>query len=204
MIDKKQLFLYEYLKLCNQYFKERNKSLLSEINDMYRRDLNTQNFIFNALPKETRCYSGRVNTESAEDISIMEEGNTFKFSNLPEAKVRVWCKDKDKLKKFIEHKLFANEGNRAILVTELINRKNILFDYDNYNMMIQTGRLQECFTGTLKESSKEFESIDVDGTVKEVLVCSSINKGEVLEVINRFDGLDTKKMVDDIKKSLRY
>jgi hypothetical protein len=204
MIDKTQLFLYEYIKLCNEYYNKKDKALLSQIHEMYARDLDTRNFVFNAFPKNTRCYSGRINTQSSEDISRLEEGDTFKFSDLNKPKIRVWCKDKEKLKKHIEHKIFGGIGTKAVIVTELINKDHVLFDYDTYNTLIDSGQLNECFTGTLRESAKEFKKLNVDDTIKEVLVSSNINRGEVLEVINRFNDFDNKKLVDEIKKSLSY
>lgn len=203
MIDNKQLFLYEYLKICNEYFKKRDKSLLTQINDMYNRDLNTKDFVFNSLPKMARYYSGRVNLECAEDIARLEVGDTFSFSKLVEAPIRVWCKDKNKLKKHIEGKLFKNEGTKGILVTELINRENILFDYETYNRLSESGGLCEAFSGTLKEYAKEFKPMPSD-TVREVLVNASVNKAEVIEVINQFDDINQQQLVAEIKKSLGY
>jgi len=204
MINNKELFLYEYLKLCNEYFSKRDKALLTEINDMYSRDLNTKLFIFNSQPNEARCYSGRINFECAEDLSTLEEGDTFRFSKIDKSPVRVWCKDKDKLKRHIEHKLFSKKGNKAVIVSELINKKNILFDYDNYNLMVESGKLFESFTGNLKESAKEFKPLKIDNTVKEVLVSSDVNKAEVLEVLTPFEDFNSQKIIDEIKKSFNF
>jgi hypothetical protein len=203
MIDKSQLFLYEYLKICNEYFKNRDKSLLTQINDMYNRDLNTKEFVFNSLPKMSRYFSGRVNLECAEDISSLEVGDTFSFSKLVEAPIRVWCKDKNKLKKHIEHKIFKNDGTKGILVTGLIKRENVLFDYETYNNLAESGALCEAFTGTLRGYAEEFKPMPKD-TVKEVLVNASVNKAEVIEVINPFEDINQQQLVAEIKKSLGY
>lgn len=204
MIAKEELFLYEYIKLCNDYFISRNKQLLIEISDMHKRDLNVQSFIFNSLQKETRCYSGRISLESAEDISDLEVGDTFSFSKSVDVPIRVWCKDKDKLQKHIQHKLYSKPGATAVLLTERINSKHILFDFDGYNTMVESGGICEAFSGTLKTEAKGFKPLNIKDTIKEVLVCSSANRAEVIDVIKPFENTNTKLMATEIRKSLGY
>jgi hypothetical protein len=203
MINKEELFLYEYLKLCQEYFDSRNKGLLDQISEIYKRCKNTQNFIINTLPRNTRCYSGRISAECLEDISIMEEGSTFKFSSEYPQKVRVWCKDKNLLSKHIEHKLFASPGKYAILISELVNRKDIFFDYENFNIIKETGRLDEFFTGTLRESAKEFKNYELDKNIREVLIDSSVKNAEVIKVFKPFESINADKIKQEILNSLR-
>lgn len=204
MLNKNKIFLYEYLKLCKKYFDSKDKKLLSEINDIAKRDLETQNFIFNTF-KETRCYCGRIDLESAEDISSLEKGDTFNFSKLVDSPVRIWCKDKYKLKKFMESKLFSRHGNKGIIITSLIKPKNILFDYDSYNNNVSSGKLYEVFDGTLKEYAKsDFKTLKVENTIKEVIVNNEVKSAEVNEVIKVLEDINNKKIAEEIKQSLGF
>jgi hypothetical protein len=196
----KELFLYELVNLCHQYFQSRDKNLFSQIKEIYKR-CPPENIIFDSF-KSKRCYSGRINLESAEDLRNLEVGDTFKFSKEYNQPIRVWCRDKDMLIKHIEHKLFSKPGSSGIVVTELVNKNNIIFDFESYNVLSESGQLSEAFSGnTLKESIRNFK-FNIKDTVNEVLVDSTVNRAEVCEVLKPFESFNLKQMVSEIKKSL--